>query len=259
MLSTLRFDHAILAVNDLSQAQADFAALGFTVFYGGKHADHKTENCLIVFQDDSYIELIAKVASSEPEAPHVREIFGAGDGWIGYALLSQELMHDASAMRHNGLALIGPSENSRLRPDGKRVAWRAAMFNDGMMPFFIEDLTDRSVRVPDDERRIHANGVTGVARIVIAVEDLEPVIVLYRAILNQTETTSTLQMPAIRAVDFALPGTTLTIASPWGEHTELTAHLARRSPCIYAIHLAGGVSGAFEASRTHSALLHSTG
>jgi hypothetical protein len=43
------------------------------------------------------------------------------------------------------------------------------------MPFFIEDLTDRSVRVPDDERRIHANGVTGVARIVIAVEDLEPV------------------------------------------------------------------------------------
>jgi len=260
MDASLRFDHAILAVNDLRQAQADFESLGFTVFYGGQHANGLTENCLMVFQDGSYLELIGQVRRPEPPAPDesdsLRRIFDPGEGWAGYALLSRDLVHDSTSMQQRGLYIVGPMENSRLRPDGERVAWRAAILDAEMMPFFLEDVTPRRLRVPDDERCIHPNGVTGVVRIVIAGEALAPMTVLYRTILGQTETPSTLEMPGIHAVDFTLPGTTITLVSPLGEHPELAAHLERRSPCIYAIYLAGGLGRAFEISRTHAGLLY---
>lgn len=259
-MSSLRFDHAIIAVNDLKQAQSNFEALGFTVFYGGKHASGVTENCLIVLQDDSYLELIARVdGSTMDESDSLQSIFVSGEGWVGYALLSQSLTQDVTLMRQRGLVLADPLENGRMTPDGERIDWRAANLDNSLMPFFLEDVTPRSMRVPDDHRRIHENGATGIAQIIVAVPELEPAVELYRSVLGQNESPSTLDISLTRAVDFALVGTTLTLIAPVSNDSALTAHLAKRSPGIYAIYLSGGTAGQLDASHTHSALLYMQG
>ena len=239
-MTTLKFDHAILVVNDLKQAQADFEALGFTAFYGGKHADGNTENCLIVFQDSTYIELIGLVNQSaldDPNGKHAR-LFNPGEGWAGYALLSQNLEEDVQAISARGLTLTGPHDNSRHRPDGALVAWRAAALDENMNPFFLQDRTPRHMRVTDDDRTHHENGVSGVARIVVAVEELEPASIQYSKILDQTGTKSTMRLDATKTIDFQLDNTTLTLAAPTGTDSVLNAHLERRGEsCLFALYL----------------------
>ena len=53
----IQLDHLVLFVPKLERAMADFSSLGFTVIAGGQHAS--TENALIVFEDETYIELLA--------------------------------------------------------------------------------------------------------------------------------------------------------------------------------------------------------
>ena len=52
-------DHIVIVAQDLNVVIASYAAAGFTVAPGGTHADGATHNALIVFADDTYIELIA--------------------------------------------------------------------------------------------------------------------------------------------------------------------------------------------------------
>lgn len=235
----MRFDHAILVVNDLRQAQADFESLGFTVFYGGQHADGNTENCLIVFQDSAYIELISLVNRAvldDPNGMHAT-LFNPGEGWAGFALLSDNLERDVSVMHERGLTLSGPHDNSRYRPDNELVAWRAATLSTDMMPFFLQDRTPRPMRVPDDERTHHANGATGVARIVVAVPEMDPAQTLYQKILGQPATHASYKLEASSTVDFRLGTTILTLAAPESDASPLRIHLGTRSPVIYAMHL----------------------
>ena len=53
----LAFDHAVIYVPNLKRAISQFTALGFTVKLGGEHTH--THNALIIFNDRSYIELLA--------------------------------------------------------------------------------------------------------------------------------------------------------------------------------------------------------
>ena len=57
---SLHFDHAVIAVQNLDVAIQDYCDLGFTVFRGGVHANRATENALIVFEDGTYLELLAR-------------------------------------------------------------------------------------------------------------------------------------------------------------------------------------------------------
>ncbi|MCW5883173.1 MAG: VOC family protein, partial [Anaerolineae bacterium] len=52
-------DHIVILVHDLAQAQADYAALGFTVVPGGEHTGGATHNARVAFADGSYVELLA--------------------------------------------------------------------------------------------------------------------------------------------------------------------------------------------------------
>lgn len=79
------------------------------MFYGGKHADGNTENCLIVFKDSTYIELIGLVkpaALDDPNGMHAT-LFNLGEGWAGFALLSEDLEHNVTEMQQRGLTLSG--------------------------------------------------------------------------------------------------------------------------------------------------------
>lgn len=155
-----KLDHVIIAVHDLNTAVADFRALGFTVIYGGEHASGTTHNALICFRDGTYIELLAP--TGKPAAPGTTDfstLLHQGEGLVGYALLSDDLMATVAQMRERGIAISDPSPGKRVRQDGVELRWLTATVNGGFSPFFIQDETPRNLRVPDDEHALtHTNG-----------------------------------------------------------------------------------------------------
>ena len=54
-----KFDHLVIYVSNLEEAITDFTDLGFEVSRGGAHG--ATENALIIFSNQVYIELLAWV------------------------------------------------------------------------------------------------------------------------------------------------------------------------------------------------------
>lgn len=184
-----RFDHAIIAVHDLETAMTDYRRLGFTVFYGGEHTGGMTHNALICFQDDSYLELLAPTGKlPEPGAAvSFSRLLQGGEGLTGFALFSDDLAADVAAMRARGVQVNEVREGGRRRTDGVELRWRTAMIEGSVAPFFIEDLTPRSLRVPDDpDLTAHANGAAGVSRLL--VRETERDAAGFRAILGVAET-----------------------------------------------------------------------
>ena len=163
MTSPLRFDHIIIAVRDLDAAIADYAALGFAVYYGGKHTHKATHNGLISLADGSYLELLAPVDPADIDGTIAS--LAEGEGYGGYALLSTDMQADAARLQAADMGFVGPSDGHRDRYDGERVVWQAINLEGTRSPFFIADVTPHLLRVPDDADKInHTNGCNGDGR-----------------------------------------------------------------------------------------------
>ncbi len=222
MLTSLVFDHAIIRVDDLDSAMADYRTLGFTVFYGGRHASGGTHNALIVLPDGTYLELLAPTgdAPADSGAVDYRGLFQRGEGLAGYALRSADLKAAVAAMRAKGVMIADPTPGGRARPDGEQLRWQTALIEGTASPFFIQDETPRVLRVPDDPDKIHhVNGVKGVAGITLAVESLDAAATRYEALLNMKA-----NVDANRA-RFVLNGVVIRLALPTDnamrQHAEL--------------------------------------
>jgi catechol 2,3-dioxygenase-like lactoylglutathione lyase family enzyme len=159
----MRLDHAIIVVDDLDAARADFTALGFTVLHGGTHASGATQNALIVFADGTYLELMAR--TGRPPLPGTADysfLFANGEGFAGLCLSSDDLAADVAAIRSRGGDIADPEGGGRVRPDGVEMRWRSAWIDGQPLPFVMEDLTPRTLRVTDDPAATtHENGATG--------------------------------------------------------------------------------------------------
>ena len=168
-----RLDHIVIAVHDLEQAAEDYRQLGFTVVRGGTHPGGWTHNMLIGLADGSYLELLAPTDFrflSDAEALSARNFLFAlaQEGIVGLALTCDDLNAAVAAMQARGVAIESPRPGGRQRHDGVRLEWRIAMQERNLLPFFLQDLTPRSLRVPGEPAAVrHANGVTGVAACVI--------------------------------------------------------------------------------------------
>jgi glyoxalase-like protein len=162
-------DHLVIMFPDLEIAIRDYTELGFTVVPGGSHPTG-THNALIGFADGAYVELIA----FERKSPQHRwwEAAQKGGGLIDFCMRTDDLTGDREAFRRAGVETqIAPGE--RVRPDGYQLRWTLAQPiapHAFVAPFLIEDRTPREERVPREHR--HRNGVTGIAAIAIAVEDV---------------------------------------------------------------------------------------
>jgi catechol 2,3-dioxygenase-like lactoylglutathione lyase family enzyme len=192
MTTLLSFDHVVILMLDLDKASADYRMLGFNVFYGGQHADGKTHNALIVFKDGTYIELLAPtnpslVANYDPNnRTSFLFMFAAGEEFGGYALRSENLAAGVEAMQMRGLDIQLRSPAGRLRPDSTKLEWQSAMLPGTMTPFFIQDITPRNLRVPDEaEKTNHPNGVQRIVSITIPTHDLQAGVEYYQQILGQ--------------------------------------------------------------------------
>src|SRR5436190_10388386 len=100
-------DHIVILVHDLAVASADYAALGFTVTPGGEHTGGATHNALVVFADDTYLELIAFLQPA-PQHNWWHHV-AAGEGLIDFALLPGAIEADIATARERGLPIDGPT------------------------------------------------------------------------------------------------------------------------------------------------------
>lgn len=202
------FDHVVVVVPELGAAIAQFAAAGFTVLPGGRHDVIPTENALIVFADGSYLELLAPRDAEARESLRVRSERRGWDaelrrspavarrflpnlvrpaGVADWVLASNALRPVAAALRRVDQPASGPVSMSRERPDGTRLAWELLLPLEPWIPFFIRDVTPRSLRVPEDDRvRRHANGALGVAAIRVRVPSVAAAALCYADLFGVT-------------------------------------------------------------------------
>lgn len=173
-------DHIVLVVPGLAAAVADHRQRGFTVTPGGEHAGGLTHNALVGFADGSYLELIAFHDLAAARGKHSwAPVAERGGGWADFALLSDDLHRDVAAL--SDLVARPPEEGGRTRPDGVALVWRVARLH-RPLPFLIQDLTARALRVPSADAARHANGTTGVAGVVLGATDPAGVIARYASL-----------------------------------------------------------------------------
>lgn len=170
-------DHIVIVDRDLDVLSEQARSVGFTVVPGGEHAGGMTHNALIAFQDGSYIELIAFIEPEKRSTHRWWSRLWKGGGLVDFALLGVDLASEVDAVTRRGLATPPPEGSGRLRPDGERLEWQSSypqtVVGESGLPFLIEDLTPRSLRVPHEpEETTHANGVIGIAGITLLVEDI---------------------------------------------------------------------------------------
>jgi catechol 2,3-dioxygenase-like lactoylglutathione lyase family enzyme len=208
---TLSIDHVVISVNDVNTAIETYRALGFNAFYGGKHASGQTHNGLIVFNDGSYLELIALVDPNQSDADNSYELIRAdkSEGYSGFALISDNMEADIARMQVAGIQPSAITSGGRTRTDGTELKWKIASLDDGRNPFIITDETPRILRVPaEGDTIVHENLVQGIADIRLLVADLDTAVQRYTAIVGSTP---------IRhngTAVFALASGTITLSAP---------------------------------------------
>src|SRR5689334_2853398 len=102
----LHFDHAVIAVKDLDNAIQDYHDLGFTVIRGGIHSNRATKNALIVFEDGTYLELLAKTDFDPlPNVVDFSPLLQKGEGLVGFALQSDDLETEVTRLKDSGFSV----------------------------------------------------------------------------------------------------------------------------------------------------------
>jgi hypothetical protein len=248
-------DHIVIAVRDLASASADYANAGFTVTPGGEHTGGATHNALISFADGAYFELIAFKHPDQPQDHRWWPLLAKGEGLVDFALLSDDLVAEADRLNAAGLG-ADPRDGGRLRPDGQRIAWRSFDLKSTpptRLPFVIEDVTPRHLRVPGGPAGNHPNRVTGVAGAIVVVADLRHSVPPYAALLDNAGTeTAPAITGAAAAHRFPLGNQWIELVSP-ADGTDLARHLADRGEGPYEIVLTGDVATSFPLSAMHGA------
>ena len=204
---TFSVDHAVIFVEDLNEATADFERVGFQVTPGGTHAGGLTKNALIPLADGTYLELLAfNIPDTHRDLSHseaLKTIEGTtpmdhrflprgaeGEGFRDLALGTSRLRDAIDSASASGLSVEGPFPGRRARPDGTEVAWLLGFPRDPDLPFLIEDTTNRDLRVPGGKATRHPNGVVGLCEIVVHVDDFDGAVDRYGQLLRSQADTS---------------------------------------------------------------------
>ncbi len=227
-------DHLVLLVPRLDRAITDYQGLGFTVVPGGEHPNG-THNALIAFADGAYIELIAFQKLDAPANHRWDRYRAAGGGLIDFALGSTDLGADMARLTGAGLA-YEPMDGARARLDGVQLQWRSASVSPaGQLPFIIEDVTPRGLRVPSDDDAHHANDVTGVLSLTVVVGDLAAAKGRFTALLDAIPLVER-DNPDIHAhtATYVIGQYTIELAQPIDDGSPLAAQLAARGDGPYS-------------------------
>ncbi|MCY3835809.1 MAG: VOC family protein [Anaerolineaceae bacterium] len=188
---SLAFDHMVIAVADLEAAMSAYASLGFTVRYGGQHPGRRTHNALITFAEGNYLELIAERSglppTSDAREAWVRDAVQSGQALLTFALRSPNLAATVARCEERGLPFSALQDGARERPDGARVAWRAASPSLPDLPFLIEDVSARELRISEAAEDVtHANGAKGLRQVELLAGDVAEVAASHTLLLGHS-------------------------------------------------------------------------
>lgn len=253
-----QIDHIVMTVDDLDAAIRDYTAAGFTVIPGGEHISGTSHNALVTFEDGAYFELFA--FKQVDEGHHWWPKSKRREGLVDFCLASADLDAESAGIQERGIELLPLINGGRNRLDGVVLKWktiRAASLS-SMLPFAIEDVTSRDLRVPSGEASAHAAGFTGVAGIVIAVQDLGTIVPLYQAYLDQSGESEVSSIPGGGAAwRFELPTHWIELAEPGSDATPLRTIVETHGGGPAEIVLTGGPGGYLEESLTHGVPIRS--
>jgi hypothetical protein len=185
--TTLKIDHITVAGTHLDQMRKALAeATGIHAEYGGPHSNHATEMALASFPDGSYLELMGIQAKADPVAVsmHVWSKFLKNNGGpCAFAVHVADFGPVTQSLKAAGIQAGRPVPSGRTRPDGVKLSWETLDIGTGprgsFFPFLIRDITPREERAfPTGKPTTDA--FSGVAKVVIAVSDLDHAISQYQ-------------------------------------------------------------------------------
>jgi hypothetical protein len=137
---------------------------------------------LLGFEDGSYLELIS---TQEPgqNSPSWGQAIAGNAGPCAWAVAVNDIQAEARRITATGVKVEGPNAMNRKRPDGQIVMWDLAYLGDkepgSTLPFLIQDKTSRNLRVQPTPV-LAEKGLTGIARIVLGVKNLDSSIELFK-------------------------------------------------------------------------------
>jgi hypothetical protein len=133
-----RFDHLVVAVEDLDDAITRWTAAGLPAARGGAHPVG-TVNALVRGPGPAYVELIA--AGSDESNPWLDRVRSAR-GPISWAIAVDDIEVARTALLAAGLEPDPALSGSRRTPDGDVVDWKVCDVGpgpyDGSLPFLIQ-------------------------------------------------------------------------------------------------------------------------
>ena len=234
-------DHAIIGLRDLASADALGSALGIAVSPGGVHPGWGTRNAIARFGLD-YFELLAisdpREAAANPRGRAFLDWLRGGDGWLGYALASDDVEADSAAIRARGLDVEHPQRGARKRPDGTTMSWRTSRIAGSQwgspLPFIIQH------DCPPAERRSwappggHPLGVTRVAALLVAGPSLDALTADYRKLLGREPDAveDVPALPARRAV-YVVGGFRIELLEPAASNGGLAEFARHSGPGVF--------------------------
>jgi len=191
----VQIDHVTVCGRDLDRMRQTFAEIGLTTEYGGPHANGLTHMALVGFDDGSYLELIAPLNGRGHRA--VEGASGMMAGWLplmlgdagaaAWAIRADRIHETAERLRQQGIAIFGPERGGRTKPDGTQLEWETALLGPGpagsVLPFMIEDRTERSLRIQPSTPAREA-GIRGLAAVILAVHDLSATAASFQKAFN---------------------------------------------------------------------------
>lgn len=180
-------DHIVIAVKNLDAASEEFEAAGFTVTPGGSHEKAGTHNALIPFADGSYLELIAvEKPGLAKDHPWFKKMAGK-EGFVTFAVAADPIEYEVERLQSLGISIPELRDGGRLRLDGQQLAWKSANLESvppAPLPFLIQDVTARNLRVPSGTETDHKNGVKGTTGITIVTGDVQQAMVPFGKMLS---------------------------------------------------------------------------
>jgi Glyoxalase-like domain len=238
----LKIDHATVAGADLKQMQANLAATGIRPVYGGPHSNGATEMALVSFPDGSYLELMGRQPGADPKLVERNDWgkFLQSPGMpCAWAVREADIAAEVARLRTAGIEVTAPEHGGRVRPDGARLDWETSSVGPpprgSFFPFLIRDITPRPQRAFPDGKPV-TRDFRGIARVVIAVADLDSAIERYRKAYALP--------PAIKQVDrefgaqiALLGGAPVILAKPLTADSWLQERLDRygEGPCAFVL------------------------
>lgn len=217
---------------------------------GGVHSGGLTHNALVPFPDGTYLELLSTTRPAKLKLLFllkrlrlIRFYIGnetainrrlitdlaSGIGMADFCLSSGDLEKDISRIEARGERLSRLIPGGRVRPDGKEIAWQTSVPRTLDLPFLIEDVTARELRLPVVGEKYHKNGILGIGGLIILVSNLVESMSRYRALLGDDPISQAqYPQPGTQSSEFRSAQYFLTLLTPLPGHSALRKPLNHR-------------------------------